>query len=664
MRKLYFLLSFLLCLPMAILADGTFTLIVVSEREMYFDKDNVNKNFINEISTGKGYVLPGRPAENINATEVKDKYPTDFPAQTSLVKEISYIEFTYKSAEFDRLDAKFRDAYDALMAAGGVPTYNYHLCNIDIRVKENSGSYNVQTKVFNVPSCWMIDKVKAGEPIIANVIWNGEEVKEIKIVDDLVVSKLKAVSAANRIVKGAIFKDVRVELEFTDKDNWHYISVPYNAKLTVYDADGKIVRRRNNAGGINCYWLRKYSGSRRAVTEVGKEVEKYGNSGLYEEYEPENNTPIMRDGEGFIIGFGDNVKTPVTAVWEKTEESNKYTIINGYQEHKLVPYTSEIPNIDMNGSDFSYSNWHLIGTGTFMKLTNSSSAFSYHVPVGNRFRSEIYNPATATDSDKNRLKQDLYPFKAFFVQFAGDKTFDLIFENKGYVAAESPAYIKESEKEAEKQEFDLLFGGGNFDADVTHITLDPEGSIYYEICKDFVYRLGSGKAPQFYTIDLNNHPLSYTNLGLEDCVINLGYAVGEAGHYNIGLNVKDSKRLKSVLLYDALTGGTCELTASDYYFTSDKGTFNDRFSVTVALAPEIETGCDYVSQADRLTVWSESGSTVVDGLDTDSMLYVYDAMGRCLYSATVTSSQMTLPQLGSGVYLVKNGTKFAKVACR
>lgn len=660
MRKLCLFMAMVLCVPLFLSAAdvlGTFTVKVVSEVDL---TDPDGSNPLDEFSEGIGYSVPGTKIDGVTYKGY-EKLTVD---ANSRVKECFSVTCEYTQDLFT-LEPILRDKYNAVLAEGKVPAENFNVFRIRLYRKTAAGSWETVEKIFRVPACWLIDKIRSGEPIVANAIFTEDMTGSVDFVivrvDDLEISKLREASAKTRIIKDAIFLDVTTEISYTADQvkNWIYLSVPYSAKMSVYDADGNIVHRAGIGQGVtNGYWLRVYNGKRRS--EYSKEDEAAFTGELktlkmFDEYQDGNDNPTVSDGQGFILGIGDDVKTPVRVVWEKTNKT-EFTIITGEHTHELEYHQSKVIGTD-GKIDESYSGWHLIGSGTFMVLKHANGGFAYQVPVGGGYRSVIYQE---TPNNDLLLQKDLYPFTSFYVQTSGN----IAFSNVAYdYSSSNPAFLKASEKEAEKQIFDFCLCSEKYDTVQAHVTLDPQGSTRYEIGKDLLCRLADGgKAPQFYTIDINDHPLAYANLPLETGAVKLGYVAGEAGSYSIALDARYASRLQSVLLSDILTGRTCELTTSSYDFSTEKGTFDDRFVVTVTLAPEIPSANEYLSSADRLTVWSNGGQTVVDGLEVDSTVFVFDATGRCVYSVVAAQESLQLPSLNAGVYLIKCGTKFAKVA--
>lgn len=668
MRRLCLFMAMVLCVPLFLSAageSGTFTVKIISEVDLTGTDFSTSTGFnakFRRFSDADGYL-----ADELWSDPVTYKsYERLTVDASSNMKECFILTCEY-TQELFTLESRLRPGYEAQLAAGKVPEGNFDLFRVTLLAQESDGgSYSLtMEKLFKVPTCWLIDKIRSGEPIVANVIFTKDLYNRpdfvLSRVDDLEISKLREESAKTRIIKDAVFLDVTTEISYTADQvkNWIYLSVPYSAKMSVYDADGNIVHRAGIGQGVtNGYWLRVYNGKRRAKYSKEDEATFTGELKtlkMFDEYQDGNDNPTVSDGQGFILGIGDDVKTPVRVVWEKTNKT-EYTIITGEHTHELEYHQSEVIGTD-GKIDESYSGWHLIGSGTFMVLKHANGGFAYQVPVGGGYRSVIYQE---TPNNDLLLQKDLYPFTSFYVQTSGN----IAFSNVAYdYSSSNPAFLKASEKEAEKQIFDFCLCSEKYDTVQAHVTLDPQGSTRYEIGKDLLCRLADGgKAPQFYTIDINDHPLAYANLPLEAGAVKLGYVAGEAGSYSIALDARYASRLQSVLLSDILTGRTCELTTSSYDFSTEKGTFDDRFVVTVTLAPEIPSANEYLSSADRLTVWSNGGQTVVDGLEVDSTVFVFDATGRCVYSVVAAQESLQLPSLNAGVYLIKCGTKFAKVA--
>ena len=110
----------------------------------------------------------------------------------------------------------------------------------------------------------------------------------------------------------------------------------------------------------------------------------------------------------------------------------------------------------------------------------------------------------------------------------------------------------------------------------------------------------------------------------------------------------------AVVLFDKMMNTETDLHTQSYNFTTNAGTFNDRFELRIRKAPtgneEAEQTKTFVSTVDgKLMVTTEVGKSVA----------VYTLNGVKI-SGQITVSENTLIPLPKGVYLVKIGADIYK----
>ena len=138
-------------------------------------------------------------------------------------------------------------------------------------------------------------------------------------------------------------------------------------------------------------------------------------------------------------------------------------------------------------------------------------------------------------------------------------------------------------------------------------------------------------------------------IGIIQSYVNLGFKTKKAGEFTFS-----AKRLdQPMLLQDNETGATIDLTDGDYQFTSDAGTFNNRF---VLVPSRGTTGiADIVSKTGVNIMPTESGLNIT-GLNGKNVT-IYSTNGTLL--ATRSSDGML--NLMAGVYIVKVDNMSTKV---
>ncbi len=149
--------------------------------------------------------------------------------------------------------------------------------------------------------------------------------------------------------------------------------------------------------------------------------------------------------------------------------------------------------------------------------------------------------------------------------------------------------------------------------------------------------------------------------------IPLGYKSGIAGTFTISIADLDGLFAdQDVVLEDKLTGMSQLLKEADYTFTTEKGTFNDRFVISV---PNVTLGTDDFIIDENLSVqiFTTGGQLTVKTVNESLLaVSVYDITGRLLFNqANLVQDELTLPIQKSNQILVAkielgNGQKITK----
>lgn len=228
----------------------------------------------------------------------------------------------------------------------------------------------------------------------------------------------------------------------------------------------------------------------------------------------------------------------------------------------------------------------------------------------------------------------LGPFQAFFVQkpealtsmefpHSGCHTYN---QWAGIVAGKANAPRRAVQQN--RQLVNLTIGTDETVADRTRVVFNGQKTTAYELDCDAAKFLSSESVAQLYSLDdqLTSYAINERPMG----EVRLGYVAAQNGMLTITAERMD----KSMLLYDKQMNIYHDLTAGGYMFSTDAGTFNDRFVLTVdgsATAISRQSSADTHYPTD---VYSLGGTHVsTDGTD----------------------------RLSTGTYVVKQGNVSTKV---
>ena len=185
-------------------------------------------------------------------------------------------------------------------------------------------------------------------------------------------------------------------------------------------------------------------------------------------------------------------------------------------------------------------------------------------------------------------------------------------------------------------------------SDRTRVVFNEAQDLGYETACDAAKFENEGM-PQLYTIDHNGVNYAINERPINDGVVLMGYTAPQAGNYVI----KASRMDTEVVLYDAETDTRHALKDGDYAFYSDKGTFEERFSLGVP--NKVGTAIDMVNLDEAIKVID---GTIVFRHDVSAKVY---STAGALVAIQNGVGSLTLQ---AGVYVIEVGDKYIKVVIR
>ena len=196
---------------------------------------------------------------------------------------------------------------------------------------------------------------------------------------------------------------------------------------------------------------------------------------------------------------------------------------------------------------------------------------------------------------------------------------------------------------------------GERDTAHTAILLAEDGNDEYVVGKDFLHFGVTKKTTQLY-IKQNARLFSFNHLKKEDCVIELGGYVVNAGEYTISLVANGAS---SIVLIDNYVGESVDLSLEDYTFTADKGSLDGRFTLVISYIEKEVTTEICTENAGDILVLNSNDLVVFEGLTIGDQVCIYDAVGRCVNQFVVENERLVL-NINKGVYILKTSMKSVK----
>lgn len=402
----------------------------------------------------------------------------------------------------------------------------------------------------------------------------------------------------------------RLYIDITVKANcWHFFCFPFDVKRSNISCKGSFV-------------FRYYDGKVRADNGKGG----WTNLPDTEEY--------LRAGKGYIF------QTSMDATLSILIEKDKFGKLPG-----VTVSGSLEANASTNEQDAS---WNFVGNPFTSFFNVDENGFT--API-TRWNGSTYEAVRPGDDDIT-----LHPFEAFFVQCPADN------DKIEFDAANRTTQIK-SEKQAEvnKQKrrqstlnpnrlmVNLTLGNGN-DSDNTRVVFNPEKSARYEMeCDAAKFESGTA-AVQLYSIEAKAGKMAINERQAGS--VRLGYTASKGGTYTISAMRMD----QPVLLRDNVMNVTYDLSNGDYQFTSEAGTFDDRFMIMIDGSA---TGVADIARESGVNILPMQGGMNITGTEGQTV-NVYALSGAIV--ATRTSDGFL--SLSKGVYVVEVGRMKAKVAVK
>lgn len=402
----------------------------------------------------------------------------------------------------------------------------------------------------------------------------------------------------------------RLYIDITVKANcWHFFCFPFDVKRSNISCKGSFV-------------FRYYDGKVRADNGKGG----WTNLPDTEEY--------LRAGKGYIF------QTSMDATLSILIEKDKFGKLPG-----VTVSGSLEANASTNEQDAS---WNFVGNPFTSFFNVDENGFA--API-TRWNGSTYEAVRPGDDDIT-----LHPFEAFFVQCPADN------DKIEFDAANRTTQIKsEKQAEANKQKrrqstlnpnrlmVNLTLGNGN-DSDNTRVVFNPEKSARYEMeCDAAKFESGTA-AVQLYSIEAKAGKMAINERQAGS--VRLGYTASKGGTYTISAMRMD----QPVLLRDNVMNVTYDLSNGDYQFTSEAGTFDDRFMIMIDGSA---TGVADIARESGVNILPMQGGMNITGTEGQTV-NVYALSGAIV--ATRTSDGFL--SLTKGVYVVEVGQMKAKVAVK
>lgn len=399
----------------------------------------------------------------------------------------------------------------------------------------------------------------------------------------------------------------RIFIDITIAANrWHFFCFPFDIKRSNIKCDGNFV-------------FRYYDGKARA--EKGKGG--WTDLPATEEY--------LKAGKGYIFQASANCTLSIMIEKEKFGK---------------LPNVRFDCNLEANASTNEQdASWNFVGNPftSFFDLND----MGYNAPV-TRWNGSGYEAVRPGDDD-----YIFHPYEAFFVQRpTGSSSIEFDPEHR-MTQIGSNNRKTENAKKAMKRQLNperllvnLAVSDGK-NTDKTRVVFNQTKSNKYEMDCDAAKFESTTSAVQLYSIEAQGGKMAINERPQGS--VQLGFTAKAAGDYTISAERMD----QPVLLKDNLMNITYDLSNGDYSFSSEAGTFDNRFMLLIDGGA---TGIADIAKEAGVNIMPSANGINLTGIDGKTV-NVYSLSGALF----ATRTENGFLNLSKGVYIVEVGKMKAKV---
>lgn len=402
---------------------------------------------------------------------------------------------------------------------------------------------------------------------------------------------------------------------YTYKNQWYFMSLPYNIKVSDITSASSTAKRA----------IRYYDGAHRAEN---------GATGSWTDYGQDD---IIPAGTGFIF---------------QSSEAGWWTLPSMEDESKqfLTSNNMFVKELAANPSDnASNRGWNLVGNPYLCWYNIHKLNFTAPITVRD-LKNNTYAAYSVIDDD-----YAIAPCQAFFVQ-CPEGISNISFPLDG----RQMTSVIESQVGAKPQPFmaqavsrkiiDLSVSNNTF-TDRTRVVINNAATTGYDAsCDAGKFFSESEEVPQIYSLDAEGNKYAINERPETGGRVILGFIAPQGGNFTMQL-IRNT--MGNVILKDNETGSSVNISGQEYSFTSDAGTYENRFELYFTETTGIENTAA-VQQAMSVNV-TENGISITGHANVE----VFAASGAMVGKASVNGRHsFALP---SGLYIVKGERKSVKV---
>lgn len=255
---------------------------------------------------------------------------------------------------------------------------------------------------------------------------------------------------------------------------------------------------------------------------------------------------------------------------------NFFHAVDNDMKQNLVSYTEFVKTLEVNPSEKkSNTGWNLVGNPWQCFYNNHCLNFTAPITVWDN-RNSKYVAYSITDDD-----YAIRPNEAFFVQCPNGEYNTIGFPVQGrqftdVIESQNAAPAKDRNLK-DRRLIDVVLTASDQCNDKTRVVLNEKAKLDYEItCDASKFMSMDNSVPQLFTIDAEGTQYAINERPMYDGIIKMGMYVAKSGTYTISISRCD---MEKVMLVDNETGETTDISYGEYTFSTDAGTFTNRFEL-------------------------------------------------------------------------------------
>jgi autotransporter-associated beta strand protein len=339
----------------------------------------------------------------------------------------------------------------------------------------------------------------------------------------------------------------------------------------------------------------------------------------------------LEANKGYIIGLANTIGG--------TLEMN-FPLVKATVQSEVARYVTVVAygdgvttNLLGNAVGANHKGWNLVGNPYLSKFTGNQIGVNYVT----QYDGTVYNTYANTDV------ATLDPFTSYFVQADATMASNSILYNTAGRQTVSSS-IKNDSIDKVRLYFTTSTGVDN-----TNLIIDKTQSADYKIGQDMEKWITKGTSkPQCYTF-INGINYAFNALPLERVDdLPLGLYTSNTGNATLSADAKQSTNLAQLILTDTYNGTKTDLLTSDYIFTANAGTTNNRFFVS---ARTFSTG-EKVMDENGLIFSIRQGNLLITNIKSDTRVFVYDVLGHLKVSKISNGTSVEVALQNKGIFVV------------